>query len=57
MEKHLVGMVAAKAIIPTNDDITRFLLAKLKEDPTPDAMDQSLQEDILNDIPESISEM
>ena len=45
------------AITPTNDDITRFLLAKLKEDTAPDAMDQSLQEDILNDIPESVSEM
>ena len=57
MEKHLVGMAAAMAITPTNDDITRFLLAKLKEDTAPDAMDQSLQEDILNDIPESVSEM
>jgi len=57
VEKQLVGGVAVIAITPTNHDITRFLRAKLKEDTTPDAMDQSLEEDIINNIPESVSEM
>ena len=57
VEKHLAGRVAAVSITPTKDDITRFLLVELRKDTTPDAMDKSLEEDILKSIPETVSEM
>ena len=57
VEKHLAGKVVAVSITPTRDDIVRFLREKLKEDTTPDAMDTSLEEDILKTIPETVSEM
>jgi len=57
VEKHLAGRVVAISITPIKDDIIRFLRAKLKEDTIPDAMDMSLEEDIVKNIPETISEM
>ena len=57
VEKHLAGRVVAISITPTKDDIIRFLRAKLKEDTVPDAMDKSLEEDIIKNIPETVSEM
>ena len=45
------------SITPTKADIIRFLREKLKEDKTPDAMDSSLEEDIIRIIPESVSEL
>ena len=57
VEKHLAGRVVAISITPIKDDIIRFLRAKLKEDTTPDAMDKSLEEEIVKNIPETVSEM
>ena len=57
VEKHLAGRVVAVSITPTEDDIIRFLRVKLKEDATPDAMDKSLEEDIIKNISGTISEM
>jgi len=57
VEKHLAGGAVALSIAPTKDDIIRFLKAKLKEDTTPEAMDKSLEEDIITNIPETVSEM
>jgi len=57
VENHLAGRVVAISITPSKDDIVRFLRAKLKEDPTPDAMDHSLEEDIIKNIPETVSEL
>ena len=57
VEEHLAGRVVAISITLTKDDIVRFLRAKLKEDATPDAMDRSLEEGIIKNIPESVSEM
>ena len=57
VEKHLAGRVVAVSIVPTKDDIVRFLRAKLREDTTPDAMDDSLEEDIIKNIPETVSEL
>jgi len=57
VERHLAGRVVAVSITPTKDDIVRFLRVKLEEDITPDAMDKSLEEDIINIIPETVSEM
>ena len=57
VEKHLAGSVVTLSITPTKADIIRFLREKLKEDITPDAMDSSLEEDIIKIIPESVSEL
>ena len=57
VEKHLAGRVVAVSITPTKDDIIRFLRAKLREDTIPDAMDNSLEEDIINNIPKTVSEL
>ena len=57
VEKHLAGRAVAVSITPTKDDIIRFLRAKLKEDITPDAMDKSLEEEIIKSIPDKVSEM
>ena len=57
VNKHLAGRAATRSITPTNDDIIRFLRAKLKEDASPDAMDGNLEEEIMKNIPETVSEM
>jgi len=57
VEKHLGGKAVTLAIAPPKDDIERFLRAKLKQDITPDAMDKSLEQDIVRTIPETVSEM
>jgi len=56
VERHLAG-AATRSITPTKDDIIIFLRAKLKEDTMPDAMDESLSEEIMRDIPKTVSEM
>jgi len=57
VEKPFAGRVVAISITPTTDDMLRFLREKLKEDTTPNAMDQSLEEDIIKSIPETASPM
>ena len=57
VEKYLAGSVTAVSITPAKDDIIRFLRAKLKEDPSPDAMDKVLEQDIVKNIPERVSEL
>ena len=57
VDKHLGGRVATRSITPTKDDIVIFLRAKLREDTMPDAMDESLEEEIMRKIPEAVSEM
>ena len=57
IDKHLVGRAATRAILPNKDDIIIFLRAKLKEDAIPDAMDECLEEEIIKNIPETVSEM
>ena len=57
VEKHLAGRVVNVSIIPTKDDMVRFLRAKLKKDARPDAMDESLEADIIKNIPEKVSPM
>jgi len=57
VEKYLAGRVATRSITPTKNDIIIFLRAKLKEDTIPDAMDESLEEEIIKNIPETVSEM
>ena len=55
--RRLTGRVASISISPMRDDITRYLRSRLDEDTIPDAMDSSLEADILKKIPENISEM
>ena len=57
VETSLAQRVASVCISPTKGDITRYLRARLDEDETPDAMDGSLKAEILEKVPENISEM
>jgi len=57
IEKRLAGHVQSVSISPTRKDITWYLRIKLDEDEMPDVMDESLEEDILEKIPENASEM
>jgi len=55
--KRLVGRVESIYIIPKRDDIVTYLRSRLAADTIPDAMDSTLEEDILKKIPSDISEM
>ena len=57
IEKRLPGQVTSLSVCPTRGDITRFLRVRLREDDIPDAMDDSLEGDILQKIPENMSQM
>ena len=57
VENRLSGQVTSVSVDPSKDDIVEYLRLRLDEDETPDAMDQSLEEDILEKIPASMSEM
>ena len=57
MEKRLGGKVISVSLCPNKEDIIRYILVRLGEDETPDAMDEGLVADILKKIPESVSEM
>ena len=57
MEARLGGKVISVSLCPNKEDIIRYLRVRLGEDETPDAMDESLVADILEKIPESVSEM
>ena len=55
--RRLPGRVTSVSISPQKGDIIRYLHDRLDEDTIPDAMDSSLEADILKKIPEDISEM
>ena len=57
VDNHLTGRAVTRSITPAKNDIITFLRAKLKEDTIPDAMDESLEEEIIRNIPETVSEM
>ena len=57
IERCLAGRVASVPITPKRDDIVKYLHSRLHEDTTLDAMDDSLEAEILKKIPEEISEM
>ena len=57
VDRHLAGRAATRSITPTKGDIIIFLRAKLKEDTMPEAMDESLEEEIIQSIPKTVSEM
>jgi len=55
--KRLSGRVTSLSISTERDDMIRYLHSRLEEDTTPDAMDSSLEAEILRKIPENVSEM
>lgn len=55
VQSHLAGQVISVSINPPKSDIKRYLHARLVQDETPDAMDKSLEAEILERIPENIS--
>ena len=57
IEMRLPGRVLSMSVGPSRDDIMEYLRLRLDEDETPDAMDESLEADILKKIPEAMSEM
>ena len=57
IEKRLAGRVISIPVGPSRDDIVEYLRLRLDEDETPDAMDESLEAEILEKIPENMSEM
>ena len=57
VEKRLGGNVISVSLCPNKEDIIRYIRVRLGEDQTPDAMDESLVTDILEKIPENVSEM
>ena len=57
VRKRLPGRVASIVITPRKSDVIGYLCTRLKEDPSPDAMDSNLEAEILKKIPDDISEM
>lgn len=57
IEKRLAGRVISVSVGPTRGDIVGYLRVRLGEDESPDAMDANLEADILDQIPENVSEM
>ena len=55
--RRLAGRVINLPISTKRDDIIRYLHSRLEEDTIPDAMDSSLEAEILKKIPEDVSEM
>jgi len=57
VRNRLSGRVTTMRITPRRQDIISYLHSRLDEDTTPDAMDSTLEAEILRKIPENISEM
>jgi len=57
IERRLPRRVISVLVGPSKNDIVGYLRLRLDEDETPEAMDESLEEDILEKIPENMSEM
>ena len=57
IEEHPAGRAATRPITAAKNDIVTFLRAKLKADTMPEAMNEILEEEIIQKIPETVSEM
>ena len=57
IRRRFTGKVTSLPISTNRDDIIRYLHSRLEEDTIPDAMDSSLEAEILKRIPEDVSEM
>ena len=56
VEIHLGGRAATRSITLIKNDVITFLRAKLREDTMLNAMDESLEEEIMRNIPETVAE-
>ena len=54
--RRISGKVTSLSILSKRDDIIRYLHSRLEEDTTPDAMNGSLEAEIMRKIPEDVSE-
>ena len=57
VETRLPGGVVVVSVSPWKDDIIHFIRKRLEEDPSPDEMDENLESEIVQKIPEAVSEM
>ena len=57
IDKRLAGRAASVSLGPSKGDIVEYLRVRLDEDITPDAMEESLEAEILEKIPENMSDM
>ena len=57
VERRLAGRVMSVSIGSKKDDITEYIRVKLDEDETQEAMDKTLEAEILERIPEKMSKM
>ena len=57
IRRRLAGKVTSLSISPKRDDIVIYLRNRLAADTIPDAMDHTLEADILEKVPSDISEM
>ena len=57
IRRHLIGGVTSLSISPKRDDIVTYINSRLAADTTPDAMDGTLEADIVKKIPSDMSEM
>lgn len=55
--KHLPGGATLVSISLRKDEVIRYIREKLVQDPTPEAMDEGLETEIIKKIPETVSEM
>ena len=55
--RHIPGGVTLVSIGLRKDDIIRYIHVRLAEDTTPDEMDEGLKTEIVEKIPETVSEM
>ena len=55
--RHLPGGAALVSISPRKDDVIRYIHNKLAEDATSDEMDEKLEAEIVQKIPEAVAEM
>ena len=56
IDRHLGGRTVVLSIRPNNDDIVEYIRMRLSKDTSLDAMDSSLEADIIKCIPENIPE-
>jgi len=57
IDKYLNGRVTILSIKPNDDDIAGYIRMRLRKDPSPEAMDSGLEDEIIKRITENIPEM
>jgi len=57
IQRRLAGHVKSLSVSSIRKDVTGYLRIKLHEDDAPDAMDESLEAEILEKVPQNVSEV